>query len=200
MKKQDFVNADQIKDFVAAQVKLTGLQTELAKVIDGIDSINQVLSQEGKRSDTVTDAANRLLSGDTGSVPAHPDSQLHTKLDTLRDRRRVMSRAIELQKDNINKLQAAASAFVEKETRPDYVRTVKKLAESVAKLSKCVEEEQKHRLLFDSLGLHYYRNPAVFPRIGTLSDSASQANYFLNELVKSGYLTKSEIESIKSAA
>lgn len=203
MDMPDISNIKEMKDYREGTAKLSELHFELSKINTAIDDIHSRLSQKGEQTDTLTDAANRLLSGESENVleqhNRHKD-QMYTELDGLKDRRKVINRAIELQKENVNTLKATASAAAGNEARASYRETVRKMVAAAINLAKNIEEGKIYQELFAKNDIQFYRNPVVFPRIGTLSDSNSPINYILREIVKDGHITTSEVEELKKTA
>ena len=154
----------------------------------------QVRDRETKQR-RLTEAAEHLIKGGDGKVkPVLSENDL----EDLAERRRVISRAIELQEKHVQGLLSRLSSEICKTIRPEYVAIVRDMATAVARLQNIAQKERLFRESMRDAGIQFITHiqPCVLRGFGE-SDSYGRAAMFFREAVATGYLREEDVEVIQ---
>ncbi|MFO7606173.1 MAG: hypothetical protein R6W72_07735 [Desulfurivibrionaceae bacterium] len=130
-------------EWKAASERLGELQLELGEMDRqhqaGLQSLQQ--AEQMRAADRLTKEAEAYIGGDTPAGPAITREEV----EGLAHRRKLLLRAVELQKQRMSTMRAQLSAEICKALRPAYSQIISDMAGKVAALAKAAEAERLFR-------------------------------------------------------
>ncbi len=135
--------------FAAAATKLHGLEANLAELDQEIDTLDREL-RAASIEDEVAAAARLLETGTLRDEPTTAD-----RLQKLRGRHRVLARAIELQRLEVDVARRAASPAIIEAVRPTYAAVIKRLSVALLELAAAAQAEADIRDDLRSQGIAF---------------------------------------------
>ncbi|MBU1568808.1 MAG: hypothetical protein KJ630_24680 [Proteobacteria bacterium] len=164
-------------EYQSAYKKLTDMQQELTALDHEKNRIFSHMADE-KQTDHLALAAQELLSGKKPAMPKPEDD----RLDELRFREKVLTRAILIQKGALEKLAAELSRQICAEAKPEYNRLVANMSKAAALLREAVVAEIVFRdeLISGSVAIEGLK---PMPMYG----AKHRLEYYINEAKSAGY-------------
>jgi|CXWL01.1.fsa_nt_gi hypothetical protein len=179
----------------AAKTKLTELQTTFNPIERELVELLHYPATKANSTDRMAEA---LLDG--GALPEGPAAAREERVSTLYDQKRILHRAIELQRERIEELRASKSKAIAASLVPAHRELVRAQAVAAVGLAQTREAEWifRENLTLEDISYSSHLTPMPFPGIGRISDDYSTVSLFLRECVTRGYLTERELERVKA--
>lgn len=183
---EDLVPLERHPDYLPALDKLRDLERQHAAVVAQLDQTNGVLDQARQKG--LNDHATDLLA--SGSTSVQSLQRLETDVGRIHDQRRIIARAIELQKENLTRLRQQVSRKVCLQFAEAHKAAVRKLLEAIVETAIQMEAEHKIR---EALQLADYSLPSnmlpfTVQSVGFASDYYGGANWRLREAIQAGLI------------
>lgn len=201
--KIDFKTLAAFPEYLEANEKLTALKITR----DDVERELQAKLAKGHRAvgaNALDTMAQELIGGMNADKLQDPgdvlDRQRKDDLARLTQKRSVLDRAIELQRQEVENLRANASRAICDEVRPAYRKLVKDIALRSVALARLLEQESALRDELHQAGVMHASFLSPLPlglNIGKLSDGYSRINIFLKALVDDNYLSPADLEVLK---
>jgi hypothetical protein len=187
------ITLEQFDDWKKANARLVEMQLDLrALEEEATDILLKIGTAENfGRDDRLTVEAMALVSGDRKAKLLDAGT-LRTELGKINHKKNVLRRAIEIQRNTVERLRYKHSAELCKELTPQYKGLVRDVARAAVSLAKAMQKERQFRddLLQADISYTGYLPPVVFKGVGYLDDPDSTINYFLDEAERFGYILK----------
>jgi NADH dehydrogenase/NADH:ubiquinone oxidoreductase subunit G len=179
MEETSLRGLEDFPEYHEAKSLLAKAQHELLAAERQLDALHGSLSTPAVL--TLQERARNWLRGDDASPTAR--SPQREQIDALHDKRRLLTAAVQEQRQRLASLGSELSKRVCEELKPDYTALVRRIAETVEALAKLLDEEQAFRDRLRDGGIEYasYLRTMNFPACGKLSDPYSNATAFLTE-------------------
>jgi hypothetical protein len=175
--------------------KLEAVTAELSRVERKREELLCELSEIGGRSadDTTTAAALAVL-GDRpeGERPELRATRLRDEARALDERRRILQKAVELQRPEVERERARWSRLIVEKTRPAYVAIVRGVAEKLRALSDALASERALResLIDNDVSLGAGGFVPMLGNLGDmrLDDENTRASWWMKDAKESGLI------------
>lgn len=169
-----------VRNYRAALAELQEFQDELGRVSSNIDSkVQRLVSlRERSQSDRLEDEATAMLSSGVVS----DSSGLVEEINELQHRREVVERAIEMQRQVVDRAKGPYSVMLNEAQRGRHKEIVASIAMGILEVARAFDDEIR---LFDEIreaGAGVRLRPMRVNGIGSLRDKNSVATFFIREL------------------
>ena len=171
-----------VKDFRALSAKLRELQIEQSNLGKQIDDKLQTLARMNQQAGhQITLAAQAMLSGDI-SLEAVNQANIEKELDSLRQRTPVVEKAIQLQRQIVDKARAQYSQKLNAQAQEQHDLNVLRIAKALREVAVCFDAENKLFEELRALDASVRLRPMRVNAVGSIHDSYSLPNLFLREI------------------
>ncbi len=187
------ISLDADESYYGAWLKLQALKTRLLEIERQRSGILTGLNRDIGRDEELTARAAALLQDGTNAVVPLPTdarlARLRADLQTLNDERRVVERAIELQKEVLERERQRVSREICARLEPHYRELVRALGEALVTAGRANQElEDLHREIA-AQGLTQLLRPMQFRHLGRLDDQTSRINAWLADAREHGLIS-----------
>jgi len=183
--KKSFKGLDEFPEWQAANAKLQELNQDRDAVQREIESVLAGLERQSA-ADRLTDDAMALIRGEDVRTRA----DLHDRLADAYGRKRVILKAIEIQRQTIGALRDKLSGQIAVAVKPDYTALVRNVAQAALGLERAIKAEQEFRHALNDADVVYSGTlrPVIFGGVGLLDDYNSRISHFFREGAEAGHL------------
>lgn len=188
-------SVDKDAEYIAAWNTLQVLRGRRADVEK---RINAMFTPSPVRKDPIGEAAAALLENPDHKVPLPLlDVELQRGRAALYNEQMVLMRAITMQEQVVQEIEARASRRICEQARPEYTAIVRDKTKALLHLVRLAVKEQQFREALLDAGVHFasFLPPMVIHGVGQLNDSSSYVNQWLKEAFELGYLDRHWLKS-----
>jgi hypothetical protein len=181
------VDLEKHPDYIAEFKKLQGLEFELQQTYRLLNEASGELVKRRKK--TVEDFARELLADDKSTITAL--EPLETDIGKLNDRKKVLGRAIEIQKETLQKVRYEVSKKVVAECSEAHKKVVRQILVALVDAANAMELEQaiREKLMRADYALPNSMMPFTVSSVGFASDYHGGAAYRVREAIQCGIIS-----------